>query len=167
MAPAKKKPVKPAPPKELPKHQSAQSEWARRGGAALSRLHKAAGGRHKGREKGTPNKITRLLKEAIPEALERLGSDGQGKDGIVGFLMVAAVTETAAYLRLLDRLLPYQITGANGTEIKMKYTNKVEIIARLKERGLPIPPTLLANDVSDMKTVEDVAVRNGNVKKSG
>ena len=118
---------------------------------------KSSGGRLGGREKGTPNKMTRLLKEAIPEALERLGSDGKGKDGIVGFLMVAARKETAAYLRLLDRLLPYQITGHDGEAMKIKYTNKVEIVARLKERGLPVPESLLANDISEerpMKLVE-------------
>ena len=163
---AKKKPTKLAPPKVVD-NKTRFAEFGRKGGLALSRLHKEAGGRHKGREKGTPNKITRLLKEAIPEALERLGSDGKGKDGIVGFLMVAAVTETAAYLRLLDRLLPYQITGGEGGEIKLKYTNKVEIVARLKERGLPVPAELLANDISDVKTIEGVVVRNTDDKKSG
>jgi hypothetical protein len=145
---------------------NAESLWGKRGGQVLSILHKRAKaegkGRNSGRQKGTPNKITRLLKEAIPEALERLGSDGKGKDGIVGFLMVAAVTETAAYLRLLDRLLPYQITGLDGGDVKLKYTNKVEIVARLKERGLPIPPSLIDNDISDSKTIEGKAVRNEN-----
>jgi hypothetical protein len=39
-----------------------------------------------GRRRGTPNVMTRELKVAIVRAAFRLGSDGKGKDGIVGYL---------------------------------------------------------------------------------
>jgi hypothetical protein len=113
-----------------------------KGQAALAKAQREAGGRVGGRTKGAQNKITRILKEAIPEALERLGSDGQGKDGLVGWLMQVATKEPAAYLRLLDKLLPHQINGASVSVIATYGTHE-EIIARMKERGLPLPPSLI------------------------
>jgi hypothetical protein len=41
---------------------------------------------HIRRQKGTPNKITRDIKNGIVEAAVKLGSDGKGKDGLVGYL---------------------------------------------------------------------------------
>jgi hypothetical protein len=114
-----------------------------KGQAALVKAQREKGGRVGGRTKGAQNKITRILKEALPEALERLGSDGQGKDGLVGWLMQVATKEPVAYLRLLDKLLPHQINGASlSVTATAVYSTHEEIVGRMKERGLPVPAGL-------------------------
>jgi len=124
--------------------------------AFVDKVRASPTGRLGGRAKGQPNHLTKLLREAIPEAVERLGSDGRGKDGLVGWLMQTAKRYPEAYLKLLDRLLPIQISTEGSTAVKVTYTNKVEIVARLKERGLPIPPSLMGPEEKEpaMKTIE-------------
>lgn len=61
-----------------------------------------------GRAKGTPNKTTALLKDAILQAAERAG----GKTGLVGYLQTQAVENPGPFLALLGKVLPMQVTGA-------------------------------------------------------
>lgn len=96
-----------------------------------------------GREKGQPNKITRLLKDAILMAGEASGSDGRGKDGLIGYLQWLSRREPAVYGRLLEKLLPYQLTGKDGGPVQMEYRTKADVIERLKEKGLPVPQSLM------------------------
>src|SRR4030067_1996798 len=63
-----------------------------------------------GRKKGVPNKMTRDLKEMIMGALDDAG--GQ-KD-----LAAKAKTHPGPFLTLLGKVLPTQVTGANGGPIK-------------------------------------------------
>jgi hypothetical protein len=65
-----------------------------------------------GRKKGTPNKISGALKEAILEAAEQAG----GEHGTVGYLVVQAHANPAAFMSLLGKVLPMTIadTGQNG-----------------------------------------------------
>lgn len=60
-----------------------------------------------GRQKGTPNKMSRTLKEAILEAAELAG--GQG--GVTGYLTAQASANPTAFLSLLGKVLPMQVTG--------------------------------------------------------
>lgn len=95
-----------------------------------------------GRKAGTPNKTTVALKEGLILAAEAEGSDKKGKDGLVGYLRTLARREPAVFGRLLEKLLPYQLTGKDGGPVVMEHTTKETLIARMKERGLPIPPSL-------------------------
>lgn len=63
-----------------------------------------------GRKKGTPNKTTALLKDAILEAAEQAG----GKDKLVGYLKAQASENPGPFLALLGKVLPMQITGEDG-----------------------------------------------------
>ena len=63
-----------------------------------------------GRKKGTPNKISSALKEAILEAAEQAG----GEHGTVGYLVVQAHANPTAFMSLLGKVLPTTLTG--GTE---------------------------------------------------
>lgn len=97
-----------------------------------------------GRKKGVENKVKTLMKDALIIAASNIGSDGKGKDGLVGFFERAARRELVAYLRIMEKLLPYQITGKDGGPMQLQHTTKEELVLRLKERGLPAPPSLLS-----------------------
>ena len=60
-----------------------------------------------GRQKGTRNKVTVMLKAGIMTAMEELGQDLKGKDGVVGFLKRMAIRKPEQFMRLVEKLLPY------------------------------------------------------------
>jgi hypothetical protein len=64
-----------------------------------------------GRPKGTLNKTTRALKEAILLAAEEVGEDGIGKDGTVGYLKHLAMKEPVSFASLLGKVLPLTLAG--------------------------------------------------------
>ena len=74
----------------------------------------AAQGAGPGRPKGSVNKTTSLLKEAIILAAEKTGDAGVG--GLTGYCQFLAREEPKAFAALLGRVLPLQLegTGANG-----------------------------------------------------
>lgn len=62
----------------------------------------------KGRVKGVPNKVTREVKEMITQALDKAG-------GVAYLVRCAKDPKTAsAFLTLVGKVLPLQVTGANG-----------------------------------------------------
>jgi hypothetical protein len=71
----------------------------------------ATGKKTGGRQKGTPNKTTGALKDAILLAAEQIGEDAKGKDGLTGYLRMIAKSDVKAYAGLLGRVLPLQLTG--------------------------------------------------------
>lgn len=79
----------------------------------------ASGKRFGGRQKGTPNKTTGALKEAIIKAAELSGQDGKGKGKLVGYLRRLADDEPKAFAGLLGRVLPLQVTGEGGAPIQV------------------------------------------------
>lgn len=60
-----------------------------------------------GRAKGTPNKTTALLKDAILQAATNAG----GKKGLVGYLEAQATANPGPFMALLGKVLPMQIAG--------------------------------------------------------
>ena len=62
-----------------------------------------------GRKKGTPNKTTALLKDAILKAAE-----GAGGGDLVKYLQRQADENPGPFLALLGKVLPLQVTGENG-----------------------------------------------------
>lgn len=86
----------------------------------------ATGQKTGGRAKGTPNKTTALLKEAILGAAIATGSDGAGKDGLMGYCGYLAKSEPKAFAQLLGKVLPMQVTGEDGGPIKITH---VQLIA--------------------------------------
>lgn len=96
-----------------------------------------------GRVKGVKNKVTVQLKEAIIQAAELEGSDRKGKGGLIGFMRRLSRTNPVVYGRLLEKLLPYQLTGKDGSPMQVVHTTKEQLLERMKERGLPLPPSLM------------------------
>jgi hypothetical protein len=79
-----------------------------------------------GRRKGTPNKITALLKEAVIKAAEIVGEDGNGKNGLVGYLCAAAKENIPAFLTLLGKAMPLQLTGGGDDDAPLKFTLQLD-----------------------------------------
>lgn len=73
-----------------------------------------------GREKGNPNKTTRVLKEAILLAAEAVGKDGKGKGGLQGYLERVAQKDVKAFATLLGRVLPLQLTGEGDGPLQVQ-----------------------------------------------
>jgi hypothetical protein len=67
----------------------------------------APGERRGGRQKGTVNKTTALLKDAILQAADKAG----GKEGLVGYLRSQAVLNPGPFMALLGKVMPFQIAG--------------------------------------------------------
>ena len=57
-----------------------------------------------GRKKGSVNKTTALLKDAVLQAAEQAGD----KNGMVGYLTTQARENPAAFMTLLGKILPLQ-----------------------------------------------------------
>jgi hypothetical protein len=63
-----------------------------------------------GRPKGTPNKTTALLKDAILKAAEAAGNK-VGDEGMVSYLTQQAEDNPGPFMALLGKVLPMQISG--------------------------------------------------------
>lgn len=81
---------------------------------AVKRKPPAAG---KGRKKGSVNKTTGALKEAILLAAEQSGQDTKGKGGLVGYLKRVADEDVKAFSGLLGKVLPLQVAGDKGAPL--------------------------------------------------
>jgi hypothetical protein len=77
-----------------------------------------------GRPKGVPNKTTTLLKDAILLAAENAG----GADGMVGYLQEQAAANPSAFMTLLGKVLPLQLTGADGRPIDVSQRHSPEAV---------------------------------------
>jgi hypothetical protein len=87
-----------------------------------------------GRKKGTPNKISGALKEAILEAAEQAG----GERGIVGYLVVQAHANPAAFMNLLGKVLPMTIADTAQNE-ERKYVFEQRIVYPRDKDGIICP----------------------------
>ena len=71
-----------------------------------------------GRQKGTPNKTTALLKDAILKAAENAGNK-IGSDGLVSYLEKQADENPGPFMALLGKVLPMQVTGEDGGPVQV------------------------------------------------
>jgi hypothetical protein len=81
-----------------------------------------------GRAKGTPNKTTALLKDAILKAAEAAGgpSKGDHPGGIVAYLETQAKANPGPFLALLGKVLPLQVTGGDGGPVQVSVVRFTE-----------------------------------------
>lgn len=70
------------------------------------------GERRGGRQKGTPNRLTGAVKEMILQALDDVGG--------VDYLARQAEANPAAFMTLVGKVLPLQLTGEDGGAIKVQ-----------------------------------------------
>lgn len=76
-----------------------------------------------GRQKGTPNKVTKELKEMVLQALDRAGG--------VDYLVTQARENPGPFLTLLGKVLPLQVTGANGGPLQIQFPGLPEVFDKL------------------------------------
>ena len=69
-----------------------------------------------GRPKGSVNKTTALLKEAILKAAQQAG--GGGDEGLVKYLTDQAKETPAAFMSLLGKVLPLQVQGDEDNPVQ-------------------------------------------------
>ena len=77
-----------------------------------------------GRQKGTPNKLTTLAKDAIAAAAEGLG----GTERLIAWAKSDEQNERVFWGQIYTKLLPLQVTGEDGGPIEHSIT-RVEIVA--------------------------------------
>jgi hypothetical protein len=82
-----------------------------------------------GRKKGTPNKISSALKEAILEAAENAGKrlNPDAESGTVAYLEHIAIQEPASFCSLLGKVLPMTIADAEQNR-EIKYVVKSHVV---------------------------------------
>ena len=79
------------------------------GGSAERREHMTYGRKTGGRQKGTPNKLTRDVKDLVREALESQPGGG------VAYLRRQAVEQPVAFMNLVSKAIPREIQGTMVT----------------------------------------------------
>jgi len=86
---------------------------------AKKRLHGVLAAGRGFKTKNIPKRTSKDLKEALLEAAVRVGSDTNGKDGLVGYCMFLAVHHPKVFGPMLVRVMPLQVTGADGGPIRI------------------------------------------------
>lgn len=80
-----------------------------------------------GRPKGSPNKTTALLKDAILRAAELAGGpeDSDGNSGLVQYLQAQAIANPGPFMSLLGKVLPMQIGGDPDNPVVVSITRRI------------------------------------------
>ena len=73
----------------------------------------------KGRPKGSSNKTTTSLKEAILEA-----ANAAHPGGIVGYLTDRAMTDPGPFMALLGKVLPLTLEGNKDAPLELNFTDE-------------------------------------------
>jgi hypothetical protein len=101
-----------------------------------------------GRKKGARNKVTVSIVQAYIEAFERLG----GVESLLKWVQSGPQARGAFYTHVLPRLVPTQITGADGGPIEFKQAERDELsdkilasAAAVGRSEAPAPPAGLTH----------------------
>lgn len=79
-----------------------------------------------GRPKGSANKTTAQLKDAILRAATKAGDNGKGRGGLQGYCRFLAMSEPKAFAGLLGKVLPLQVTGDGGGPVGVLFKTVYE-----------------------------------------
>jgi hypothetical protein len=90
-----------------------------------------------GRKKGTPNKVGLTVKEGFIEAATRIGLDGKGFGGMVGFMIRAGLLKPASLMTQLGRLVPTEVSvGVMHTWDLDKLTpDEIDVLLKLANKA--------------------------------
>ncbi|MBL8393403.1 MAG: hypothetical protein JNK99_01445 [Candidatus Accumulibacter sp.] len=79
-----------------------------------------------GRKPGSQNLTSQKLKEIVFEALK------QQEGGAIGYLKAQAIAEPRAFMALIGKLLPTQITGEDGAPVRITQIELIPLVAPAK-----------------------------------
>jgi hypothetical protein len=79
------------------------------------------------RRKGVQNKITRDIKNGIITAAVRMGRDGKGAGGLIGYFEFLAKKKPIAFAHLLGKLIPLQLDGELGVKVGLTKVNIISV----------------------------------------
>ena len=71
------------------------------------------------RPKGSPNKLTGAVKDMVIQALDQAGG--------VDYLAAQAEKNPAAFMALLGKVLPMQVTGGDDAPLIIKWINYADV----------------------------------------
>jgi len=120
------------------------------GGVGFKKGHKRLGGM----VKGQVTKEKRLLRELLLQAAELEGSDGKGKDGILGLLRRLAKEDLKTFALLLGRVMPLQLDVRSDVKVDVTYRSVAEVKKDLEERGISIE---LISEIMSQPSDEEAA----------
>lgn len=81
-----------------------------------------------GRQKGTPNKTTALLKDAILVAATKAGGDG----GLEAYLENQARVNPGPFMTLLGKVLPMQLAHSGRIDLESKEQRDAAVSAAMR-----------------------------------
>lgn len=96
-----------------------------------------------GRQKGTPNKTTAALKDAILKAADKAGAD----DGLVGYLTKQAALNPGPFMALLGKVLPMTVAGDQGNPLEMIHRIERAIVNVENSDSQDIPTIISSGEV--------------------
>jgi hypothetical protein len=118
------------------------------GPARYQKGHQKSGGRRK----GTPNRLTTEIKETILAAFAELGADGNGKEGLKGYIKKIGRDDLKAGAMLLRAILPMQISASLNTSVNVEYKTLEEAMEEARALGLPERRVF---ELMDYRRIED------------
>lgn len=99
---------------------------------------------------GTVNRYTRVIKEALLVAAELEGSNGNGKDKLIGYMRRVARDDMRAFCMMLSRAMPLQVEQRT-VEVKEQvvYKSVDEVKRELASRGISMDVMIKIMKVDD------------------
>ncbi len=138
----------------------ARAAWQRPGSFQVG--HRKLGGR----KRGTPNKRTREYREALIEVANQIGSDGKGKESLVGYLTVIAMYHPTVFVRMLGGLMrPGGASEPDEPEPEKRLTIE-EAKAELRKAGYTEEKVKVLLEDAVRLTKKDHLERSQNTKAS-
>ena len=105
-----------------------------------------------GRARGTANRNTLVLREAVLLAAAAAGSEKR-RNGLFLYLKNVAKKHPAIFMPVLAWLLPLQMDSQQSSKAEIEYRSFAEIRRELVERGVPVdtiyPALADATDATD------------------
>lgn len=124
--------------------------------------------RHGGRQKGTPNRLPALLKDALIEAATRVGMSKEipnygARDGVVNYLTHQALTNSQSFLPLLGKVLPLEL-DTNGAPLMVVDNFEFHVIDGSKD-GTDYAKPLAIEGEAEVLTIDPASEVQGSVRR--